>query len=82
MVKTVQLRLMQGVQFRSLVSVIHGRKKKITSCVSRYSTTSGRLRNKRKEGMKDERGIGFRGGNEGKGSKGVWGKVARNKLGL
>ena len=60
MVKTVQLRLMQGVQFRSLVSVIHGRKKKITSCVSRYSTTSGRLRNKRKEGMKDERGIGFR----------------------
>ena len=51
---------MQGVQFRSLVSVIRGRKKKITSCVSRCSTTSGRLRTKRKEGMKDERGIGFR----------------------
>ena len=52
---------MQGVPFRSLVSVIHGRKKKkIISSVSRYSTTSIRLRNKRKEGMKDERGIGFR----------------------
>ena len=78
---------MQGVQFQSLVRkvrfhVIHGQKKKIISSVSRYSTTSGRLRNKRKEGMKDERGIGFRGGNEGKGSKGLWGKVARNKLGL
>ena len=56
---------MQGVQFQSLVRkvrfhVIHGQKKKIISSVSRYSTTSGRLRNKRKEGMKDERGIGFR----------------------
>ena len=56
---------MQGVQFQSLVRkvrfhVIHGQKKKIISSVSRYSTTSGRLRNKRKEGMKDERAIGYR----------------------
>ena len=56
---------MQGVQFQSLVRkvrfhVIHGQKKKIISSVSRYSTTSGRLRTKRKEGMKDERGIEFR----------------------
>ena len=36
------------------------KEKKIISSVSRYSTTSIRLRNKRKEGMKDERGIGFR----------------------
>ena len=56
---------MRGVQFQSLVRkvrfhVIHGQKKKIISSVSRYSTTSGRLRTKRKEGMKDERGIEFR----------------------
>ena len=56
---------MQGVQFQSLVRkvrfhVIHGQKKKIISSVSRYSTTSGRLRNKRKEGMKDKRAIGYR----------------------
>ena len=56
---------MQGVQFQSLVRkvrfhVIHGQKKKIISSVSRYSTTSGRLRTKRKEGMKDERAIGYR----------------------
>ena len=56
---------MQGVQFQSLVRkvrfhVIHGQKKKIISSVSRYSTTSGRLRNKRKEGMKDETAIGYR----------------------
>ena len=53
------------MQFQSLVRkvrfhVIHGQKKKIISSVSRYSTTSGRLRNKRKEGMKDERAIGYR----------------------
>ena len=56
---------MQGVQFQSLVRkvrfhVIHGQKKKIISSVSRYSTTSGRLRTKRKEGMKDDRAIGYR----------------------
>ena len=56
---------MQGVQFQSLVRkvrfhVIHGQKKKIISSVSIYSTTSGRLRTKRKEGMKDERAIGYR----------------------
>ena len=56
---------MQGVQFQSLVRkvrfhVIHGQKKKIISSVSRYSTTSGRLRTKRNEGMKDERAIGYR----------------------
>ena len=34
-----------------------GKKK---NSVSRYSTTSGRLRNKRKEGMKDEGGTGHR----------------------
>lgn len=50
---------MQGVPFRSLVSVIHGRKKK-KILVLFQDTTSIRLRNKRKEGMKDERGIGFR----------------------
>lgn len=44
-------------------------------------TTSIRLRNKRKEGMKDERHR-VRGRNEGKGSKGLWGKMARNKIGL
>ena len=36
------------------------KEKKIISSVSRYSTTSIRLRNKRKEGMKDERGRGYR----------------------
>ena len=55
---------MQGVQVRSLVkgtkipSVPWPRGKK--NSVSRYSTTSGRLRNNRKEGMKDEGGIGHR----------------------
>ena len=55
---------MQGVQVRSLVRelrfhLFHGQKEKKNS-VSRYSTTSGRLRNNRKEGMKDEGGIGPR----------------------
>ena len=38
-------------------------KEKIISSVSRYSTTKGRSRNKRQEGMKDERQR-VQGGNE------------------
>ena len=56
---------MQGVQVRSLVKelrfhLFHDQKGKKKKSVSRYSTTSGRLRNNRKEGMKDEGGIGHR----------------------
>ena len=70
---------MQGVQVRSLVRklrfhLIHGQKEKKNS-VSRYSTASGRLRNNRKEGMKDEGGIGHREEmKKGDGSKGLWGR--------
>ena len=58
---------MQVVQFRSLLKelrfhVTHDQKQ-IISSVSRYSTTKGRSRNKRQEGMKDERQR-VQGGNE------------------
>lgn len=66
MVKTVRLRrsdagvagLIPG-QETNIIRDPWPKEKKMMS-VSRLSTTSGRLRNKRKEGVKDERGIGYR----------------------
>ena len=55
---------MQVVQFRSLLRelrfhVTHDQKQ-IISSVSRYSMTQGKSINKRQEGMKGERGRGYR----------------------